>query len=95
MAKSAKKIQLVLFVLFWLILVSMFIGLTITQMSSYNYYRSELMKIQNNLQFEEDEYKNLLNQQEFYKSNAYIEQLARDRLNYVKPNEIVIINDTE
>lgn len=62
------------------------------QTTKYN----ELLEIEKKLteQIEEEKQKNFeyKNQQEYYKSDAYIEKIAREQLGLIKPDELVIIN---
>lgn len=62
------------------------------QTTKYN----ELLEIEKKLteQIEEEKQKNFeyKNQQEYYKSDAYIEKIAREQLGLIKPDELVIVN---
>ncbi|MCL2708934.1 MAG: septum formation initiator family protein [Defluviitaleaceae bacterium] len=81
-----------LFVAFWLFLAAMFAGFMVIQSERSENYRAELDKVFSDLQREWDAHDDLTAQMGFYESDAYIEQLAREQLGYVKPGEIVFIN---
>jgi len=90
-----KKPRLYLFIPFWIIIVGMFIGMFVVQFSQYEDYRRELNRLQAELAIEEQISANIIHQQAFYESDAYIEQLARDRLGFVRPDEVIFINISE
>ena len=76
-------------------LVSMFGGLILIQMSRYNGYRAELVRLDNEIMAEQRRHAELLAEIAWFESDAYIEKLARDLLGYVKYDEIVFINVAE
>ena len=94
-AKKGKKLSKFLYLFFWLILITATLGLTISQSSRYNTLRNELDRVQENLRREQEAYELLLEQEVYYESDAYIEQLARDWLGLVRPDEIVFINEQD
>ena len=87
-----RKLSTILYVLFWLMIIGAFTGFAVNQASRYNYYYNELNKVTEDLDKAKAAYDALLAQKLYYESDAYIEQLARDQLGYVKPDEIVFIN---
>ena len=82
----------VFYLTFWLMLAAMFTGLVISQASQYNHFKTELDGVLEELEREREIYRELLNDKLYYDSDAYIEQLAREQLGYVKPDEIVFKN---
>ena len=70
----------------------MFAGMLVIQTGRYNDYRLELDRVLTDLLSEQQNYAQLQEQIIYYESDAYIEQLARDQLGFVKPDEIVFIN---
>lgn len=52
----------------------------------------ERVEIQVLIEEEEEKQRTLSNQQHYYESDAYIEKLAREKLGYVKPNDVVFID---
>lgn len=95
MRKAKRKTSMILYVPFWGLIIAMFTGLIITQASRYNAYRRELLRVNEDLKQEQKVYDDLQDQIVYYESDAYIEQLARDQLGYVRPDEIVIVNDAD
>lgn len=87
-----KKWARTLYLLFWLLIVVMFSGLLVMQASRYSIARKELDRVQAELAHEERIYDDLQDQIVYYESDAYIEQLARDQLGYVRPDEIMFVN---
>jgi cell division protein FtsB len=70
----------------------MFSGAILMQASSYNHYRRELNYALEELEYERKIHESLLDQMAFYESDMYIEQLAREQLGFVRPDEIVFVN---
>jgi cell division protein FtsB len=89
---GARRISSFLYLSFWLLITVMFTGLLIIQARQYNAYQAELERAVAELESEKAAYNELLDQMIYYDSNAYIEQLARDQLGYVRPDEIVFVN---
>lgn len=85
------KITLV-FMLFWAIVIiasfTYFVGLA----GEYNELRTNYWHVRSEIEAEEARQHQLLLRQEFYDGDAYIEQLARERLGLVRPNVIVFRN---
>ena len=84
-----------MFVPFWLFILAMFGGLIIIQMQNYSGYRRELDRLNAELAAEEQVAIDLRYQQAFIGSPAYIEQLAREMLGFVRQDEIVFRNIAE
>lgn len=78
--------------MFWLLLTGTFAGLMANQASRYGHFNSELKQVRENLEREKKIYEQLKDQRLYYDSDAYVEQLARDQLGYVRPDEIVFVN---
>ena len=94
MKKRVKRrsVSTVLYTVFWLLIIGAFTGLAINQSSRYNYYQNELQRVTDDLEFETMVYESLMDQMLYYDSDAYIEQLAREQLRFVRSDEIVFIN---
>ena len=96
MAKSKrKKSQLFLYIPFWLLIIGMFVGLIAMQLSRYENYRYELNRLQAELAHEQQVGIDLRHRQAFYESDAYIEQLAREMLGFIRQDEVVFQNIAE
>ena len=89
------SIRMVFYALFWLLLLSATSVVMVMQASRYNTYRDVLAQVEADLRKEERTNMELQEQMYFYDSDAYIEQLAREHLGYVKPDEIIFINVAE
>jgi cell division protein FtsB len=70
----------------------MFAGLIAIQFSSYQEYRQELNRLAAELAQEEQIAVDLRYRQAFYESDAYIERLAREMLDFVRQDEIIFRN---
>ena len=94
-SKRRNKTRLYLYVPFWLLIAGMFIGLLAIQYSRYEGYRQELNRLQAELEREQQIAMDIRHRQAFYESDAYIEQLAREMLNFVREDEIIFQNIAE
>ena len=90
--KKKRKPYMFLYVPFWLLIVSMFFGLIVMQIRSYEVYRQELDRLNTELVREQQIAIDLEYRQAFYGSDAYIERLAREKLRFVRQDEIVFRN---
>lgn len=93
--RKKKKTRMFLYIPFWVLIVGMFIGLFAIQYSRYQDYRIELDRLTLELAREEQAASDLRYRQAFYESDAYIEQLAREMLGFVRQDEIVFQNIAE
>jgi len=73
----------------------MFSALTVMQMSRFEGYQQQLNRLQADLAREVQAGEDLRYRQAFYASDAYIERLARERLGFVRRDEIVFQNIAE
>ena len=92
MRRKKRKIRMYLYIPFWLLIVGMFTGLMVIQLSRYLDYRVELNRLKDELRQEEQVYVDLHHRRAFYESDSYIERLARDMLGFVRQDEIVFQN---
>ena len=93
--RARKRIRMLFYIPFWILIISMFGGLIILQLSSYMAYRQELDGLLAMLEEEQQVAVDLRHRQAFYESDAYIEMLARERLGFVRQDEIVFRNIVE
>lgn len=93
--KRGNPIINALYISFWAAILIMFISLFFNQMESYNERQTELARMNTNLARERAENERLLFELSLFNSDAHIEQLARERLGMVRPNEIVFRNIAE
>ena len=89
------KFSLVLYVIFWAMILTMFGAMIITQAGRYNQLRADFARIDGDVARERAIYHDLNNQLLFFDSDTYIETLARERLGMIRPNEIVFRNIAE
>lgn len=73
----------------------MFSALTVMQMSRFEGYQQQLNRLETELAREVQVGEDLRYRQAFYASDAYIEQLARERLGFVRQDEIIFQNIAE
>jgi len=93
--RRKRKPRMIFYVPFWILIVGMFIGLMAIQFSRYEDYRLQLDRLSAELNAEEQVAADLRQQQAFYGSDAHIERLARELLNYVRHDEIIFRNIAE
>jgi cell division protein FtsB len=93
--KKKRRKFIWLYLIVWIFTVAVFSGAAIIQASRYNGYRRELAEAEAALEQERQTYQELSDQIIYYESDAYIEELAREQLGYVKPGEIVFQNTAE
>jgi len=90
--KKKRRFSMFLYIIFWIAIIGMFSGMVVVQMSNYNEYRADLLRIQADIAREQAIYADLRLQMTMFDSDAYIERLARERLGMVHPHEIVFRN---
>jgi len=90
--KKEHPIVTALYVTFWAVVFIMFAMLFVNQMDSYNELNAELTRTNAAIAREQAEAERLELHLAFFDSDAYIEQLARERLGMVRYNEIVFRN---
>jgi len=81
-----------IFIFFWLAIMGLTFARVVNQSSRYNDLRAELTRLEADIEVRTVQNEDLQMQIDFFDSDAYIEQLARDRLGMVRPNEIVFRN---
>jgi cell division protein FtsB len=80
------------FILFWVFIIVMISGFVVTQVERNNELQSDLLRLQTINDNYLAERHSLELRLTFFDSEAYIEDLARNRLGMVRPNEIVFRN---
>ena len=92
--KSRKPSSLFLrmFLLVFVVTVSVGIG---KQAIRYQELQDELAVVTAEIEAEQEKQLNFETRKEYYNSDSYIEQVAREQLGMVKPNEIIYINRSE
>ena len=83
------------FLLVCLLIFGVFSILIYRQAASYNYLRAESIRIDEQLARYQAHYDTLRYRMAHFDSDAYIEQLARERLGWVRPNEIIFRRRTD
>ena len=92
--KSRKPSSLFLrgFLLVFIVAVSVGIG---KQAIRYQEVKEELAVVTAEIEAEQEKQLNFESRKEYYNSDSYIEQVAREQLGMIKPNEIIYINRSE
>ena len=94
MAKKARKkmsgIRKLMFLFLYLLIIVGSAALISGQTNRYNALRAINDGFQADLAREQAIHTDLLYQRAHFDSDAYIEQLARDRLGWVRPNEVML-----
>ena len=81
-----------LYISFWLLIIGVVTGLAVTQMSRFEGYQQQLARLEAELAREEQIGQDLRYRQAFYESDAYIERLAREMLDFIRHDEIIFRN---
>lgn len=77
----------------FLIVFSCAVGLGIFgQARAYEQTKKERLVVAAQIHAEQERQLGYENQKEYYNSDSYIEQIAREKLGMVKPNEVLYIN---
>ncbi|WMI81043.1 FtsB family cell division protein [Anaerotignum sp. MB30-C6] len=63
-----------------------------SQAKAYELIRQERQEIASQIQDEQQKQEEYENRKEYYNSDSYIEQIAREQLGMIKPNEVLYIN---
>ena len=85
----------ILFVVFWLVLIGLCFALVVGQSGRYNELRAELDGIEAEIERAEARNWDLQQQIDFFDVDAYVENLARERLGMLRPNELIFRNIAE
>jgi len=93
--KREHPIIRVLYYIFWAMIVVLFTAFIFYQADTYNALRAELNEVNLRIEREIAEREELEFHLSFFDSDAYIEQLARNVLGMVRPNEFVFRNIAE
>ena len=91
-AKKPKSKVLLIFLVFWVIIIGLSFMMVMDQAGAYNALRAEAEHLNAEIAKINAINEDLEFQIEFFDSDAYIEQQARDRLRMVRPDEIVFRN---
>lgn len=62
------------------------------QYREYNRLKEEKIEVLAQIQQEKEKKIEYENNKDYYKSDAYIEKVAREQLGFIKPNEVLFIN---
>ncbi|WP_304508411.1 FtsB family cell division protein [Anaerotignum sp.] len=62
------------------------------QAKAYEQIKQERTAVASQIQAEQDKKLEYENRKEYYNSDSYIEQIAREQLGMIKPNEVLYIN---
>ena len=81
-----------MFAILWASVFGLAFMLILGQVGRYNELREEYVILQENIANAQEIQRQLELAAEFHDANAHIERLARERLGFVRPNEIVFRN---
>ncbi|QUI20823.1 septum formation initiator family protein [Vallitalea pronyensis] len=91
-----RKKRAMLFATLVLMLLTVVVSIQITSLYTYNKKQEkEKLALERQIEEERERYIELLQEREYMKSDAYIEELAREKFGLVKPGEIIFINEDE
>lgn len=91
-SRKASSLFVRIFLLVFVCAVSAGIG---KQAVHYQEVKDEIADVKAQMKEEKEKQLNFETRKEYYTSDAYIEQVAREQLGMVKPNEIIYINRSE
>jgi len=94
MKKPRAKFTLV-FMVFWMVLLGLSFALVVGQAGRYNELRSELESVEADIARATERNYDLQHQIDFFDVDAYVENLARERLGMLRPNELIFRNTAE
>lgn len=92
--KTRKPSSLFLRVFLFVFVVTITVGIG-RQAVRYQELQDELAMVTAEIEKEQEKQLEFETRREYYTSDAYIEQVAREQLGMVKPNEILYINRSE
>ena len=90
--QGKKSARIGVYLVLWVAIVGLAFALMVGQAGQYNILREDYENLQRSIAAATARNYDLLIQLEFYDSEAYIEQRAREWLGMVRPNEIVFRN---
>jgi len=90
--KPINPLKRMSYLILWIAIVVMFVGLLISQVSRYNELSATLSHVQWQLEREVERQEELYLQLTFFDNDLYIQQLARELLGWIFPDEIIFIN---
>lgn len=92
--KSRKPSSLFVRAFLLLFVCAISVGI-VKQYQRYQELKAELAVVTAEIEAAEKKQLDFENRKEYYNSDSYIEQIAREQLGMVKPNEIIYINRSE
>lgn len=92
MAKKQKKSNRIWVRIFLIVFAIAIVSDVVWQYQRYEVLRVELAEINQQIADEKKKATDFAARKEYYNSDAYIEQIAREKLGLVKSNEILYIN---
>lgn len=93
--RKSRKASSLFVRLFLLVFVcAVFVGIG-KQAVHYQEVKEEMAVVTAEIEAEQEKQLNFETRKEYYTSDSYIEQVAREQLGMVKPNEIIYINRSE
>ncbi|WP_339363093.1 FtsB family cell division protein [Vallitalea maricola] len=94
--RKRKKTKAILFSTLVLILLTVVVSIRVSTLYVKNLQlEKDEMKLEQQIETEEQKHIDLLKQKEYIKSDEYIEQLGREKFGLVKPDEIIFVNEEE
>ena len=94
-ARFGNRVRNIAFILFCVMIMVVFTALIVMQASSYNSLRAEHSRMTLELERAQAVYRDLRYRKAHFDTDAYIEELARNWLGWVRPDEIVFRKITD
>ncbi|WP_281816802.1 FtsB family cell division protein [Vallitalea longa] len=96
MRRKKKKTKAILFATLVLILLTTVVGIKVSSLYVKNIgLEKQESSLEEQIEAEQEKHIDLLKEQEYIKSDEYIEQLGREKFGLVKPDEIIFVNEDE
>ena len=92
--KSRKASSLFVRMFLLVFVCAVFVGVG-KQAVRYQEVKEEMAVVTAEIEAEQEKQLNFETRKEYYTSDSYIEQVAREQLGMIKPNEIIYINRSE
>lgn len=91
--KSKKSLKFCLYIVFWSVLIVFFASAISIQLVKYNLYSIDEAALLSSIEAEQKKERQLKKDLNYHDSDAFVEKVAREQWNYVKPDETLFIND--
>ena len=93
--KKKRRITPKIFLLFWAVLILSFIAGISIQLEQFEAYNAQAAHIRSLIEAEGAKNAALNLDKSYYESDAFIEKIAREQLNLIRPDEILFYYEDE